>query len=110
MAGGREKKIKVTVIRKLDMRAIHPGEDMGNAESLAPVCPAFNVGDEFMVGAGGCPEGFCQGAFVDIFRYISGLRAGANYPWMKAPGTMVACCGDGLRPVIFKLERMEEQI
>ena len=110
MATERPKKVKVTVVRKVDMRTIHPDEDMGNEEWLDPVCPAFDVGDTFIVDGQGCPEGFCQGAFVDIFRYISGLRAGANYSWMKQSGTMVACCADGLRPVVFKLERMEEEI
>lgn len=110
MPAQKPKKVKVTVVRKVDMRTIHPGEDMGKQDWLEPVCPEFNVGDEFIVGGGGCPQGFCQGAFVDIFRYISGLRAGANYHWMKTRGTMVACCADGLRPVVFKLERMAEDV
>ena len=110
MAAERPRKVRVTVIRKVDMRTIHPDQDMGAADWLEPVCPAFKVGDEFIVEGGACPEGFCQGAFVDIFRYISGLRAGANYYWMKEEGTVVACCADGLRPVVFKLERLDEPI
>ena len=103
------KKIKVTVIKKLDMREIHPDEDWGAAESLEPICPAFNVGDEFIVDSE-CPKGFCAGAFVDLWRFISGMRAGANYSWMKKPGTLLTCCTDGFRPVIFKLERLDETV
>lgn len=110
MAIEKPKKVKVTVIRKLDMRSIHPDEDLGNADWLGPVCDVFNVGDEFIVDGNGCPDGFCQGAFVDIFRYLSGMRAGADYYWMKKPGTTIACCADGLRPVVFKLERLDESI
>ena len=110
MADARPKKVKVTVVRKVDMRTIHPDEDMGQADWLEPVCDAFNVGDEFIIDGSDCPQGFCQGAFVDIFRYVSGLRAGADYFWMKSPGTTVACCTDGMRPVVFRLERMEEEI
>jgi len=72
-----------------------------------PVCLAFNVGDEFTVDTGEAPRGFCPAAFDDIYRYISGLRFGANYPWMAKEGTATACCTDGLRPVIFGLERLE---
>ena len=102
--------VKVTVLKKLDMRKIHGeegGEDLGVADRLEPVCPGFEEGQEFIIDSVGYPEGFCQAAFVDIFRYVHGLRAGANYPWMKVPGTVVACCADGLRPVVFKLERLD---
>ena len=34
MSTERPKKVNVTVIRKLDMRTIHPNEDMGNEEWL----------------------------------------------------------------------------
>ncbi|RLB26553.1 MAG: TIGR04076 family protein, partial [Deltaproteobacteria bacterium] len=30
------------------------------------------------------------------------------YPWLKQKGVAIACCTDGLRPVIFKLERIED--
>ncbi|MCK4693736.1 MAG: TIGR04076 family protein, partial [Anaerolineales bacterium] len=28
-------------------------------------------------------------------------------PWIKQSGTIITCCTDGLRPVIFKVERIE---
>ena len=27
--------------------------------------------------------------------------------WMKDENTMIACCSDGTRPVIFKIERID---
>lgn len=27
--------------------------------------------------------------------------------WMKEENTMIACCSDGTRPVIFKIERVD---
>ena len=27
--------------------------------------------------------------------------------WMKEENTMIACCSDGTRPVIFKIERID---
>lgn len=109
MPTAKPRKVRVTVVRKVDMRTIHPDEDMGNVDRMEPVCQAFNVGDEFIVDGNGCPEGFCQGAFIDIFRFISGLRWGASYSWVKEPGMILSCCTDGFRPVVFRLERMEEE-
>ena len=100
--------VKITVVKKLDMNKLYPGEKMGNAASMEAVCPQFRIGDEFVLGGPECPHGFCPGAFADIYRYVSGLRAGANYPWMEKPGTVLACCTDGFRPVVFRLERIEE--
>ena len=65
-------------------------------------------GQEFITDLVRIPEGFCPGAFADIFRYVSALRSGANYPWMKEKGTVLACCTDGFRPVVFRLERIED--
>jgi len=31
---------------------------------------------------------------------------GGDFPWMRQRGTMITCCTDGLRPVVFKLERV----
>lgn len=100
-------KIKITVISKLSMTDIHPHGDGGAAPDFEPICPMFEVGDEFIADIDAAPRGFCPAAFDDIYRYISGLRFGANYPWMANAGTATACCTDGLRPVIFQLERME---
>jgi hypothetical protein len=61
MPTARPWKVRVTVVRKVDMRTIHPDEDMGNADRMEPVCQVFDVGDEFIVDGDGCPEGFCQG-------------------------------------------------
>jgi uncharacterized repeat protein (TIGR04076 family) len=101
-------RIKVTVINKLDMRDVHPEGSGGSAPDFEPVCPLFDVGDEFILDVGEPPRGFCQAAFDDIYRYISGLRFGANYPWMAEPGTATACCTDGLRPVVFFLECLDQ--
>ena len=46
------KKVKITVIAKVDMRTIHKDNDLGNMDSMEPICPAFNIGDEFVLEAG----------------------------------------------------------
>ena len=99
--------IKITVVRKVDMRDLWGDENPGVVDDFPPVCDLFEVGQEWVLGPGEMPAGFCAGAFDDIYRYISGLRAGGNYSWMEEKGEVLACCTDPFRPVIFKIERVE---
>ena len=51
----------------------------------------------------------CSEAWDAISRYIyAGLQGGSIMRgWMKEENTMIACCSDGTRPVIFKIERID---
>ncbi len=53
----------------------------------------------------------CSEAWDAIARYIyAGLQGGSIMKgWMKKENEMIACCSDGTRPVIFKIERMDEE-
>ncbi len=98
-------------------------------------CPCCNVGDVFVferdhgkddywhVGlntliktsadpntvAGGPKMPFCSEAWDAISRYIyAGLQGGSIMRgWMRKENEMIACCNDGTRPVIFKIERVD---
>jgi len=102
-------RVKITVVKRLDARDIHRDGDPGCSTNVGPVCEFFAEGQEFVTDLSSVPEGFCPFAFVDISRYLSGLRAGADYPWMNEKGTALACCTDGFRPVIFRLERIGDE-
>lgn len=53
------------------------------------------------------PEAFgCWDAWIDIQRPLSAILYGANLPWVREKGVAIACCGDGLRPVSFRIERV----
>jgi uncharacterized repeat protein (TIGR04076 family) len=101
-------KVKITVVKRLDFDTIHAASDLGCSANLDSVCELFREGQEFVTDMTRVPDGFCPAAFVDIFRFISGLRAGANYPWMNEEGKVLVCCTDGFRPVVFRLERIED--
>ena len=103
-------KIRITVVKRLSFNQIHGDSDLGCSAELEPVCGRFTEGQQFIAEATSAPEGFCPAAFADIFRYISGLRFGADYPWMKEKGQVLVCCTDGFRPVVFRVERIEEQV
>lgn len=59
--------------------------------------------------AGGSAFPHCSEAWDAISRYIyTGLQGGSIMRgWMNDERVMIACCSDGTRPVIFKIERMD---
>jgi uncharacterized repeat protein (TIGR04076 family) len=99
-------KIKITLVRNVDMRDLWGDDTLGTVSDFPPVCPLFKEGKEWIIEGAEMPEGFCSGAFDDIYRYVSGLRHGANYSWMAKEGEVYACCTDPFRPVVFKIERL----
>lgn len=101
-------RIRITVVKRLSFDDIFADSDPGCSADMESVCGQFEDGQEFISDGGQMPEGFCPGAYADIFRFISGLRFGADYPWVKEKGKTLACCTDGFRPVIFRLERIED--
>jgi uncharacterized repeat protein (TIGR04076 family) len=100
-------KVKITVMKKLNYKEVL-GPNPQVTFTGAPECDRLEVGQEFISDEGRFPNGFCAWAFADIQRDITHLRLGGDYPWTREKGTVVSCCTDGFRPVIFKLERMAE--
>ena len=101
------KRVKITVLR----REFYPelaDEYLSEGRGVGP-CPILNAGDVFFYDGGAeMPQGFCPWAWIDIYRGVSSLCAGAtNTPWNKRDGESVWCCTDGIRPVVFRLEAAE---
>lgn len=77
-------------------------------------CPVFREGQEFVTSnAMERPQGFCDWAWNDIYRMVAVLSRGGNFSrggdydgWMKDDRSIIACCTDGIRPVIFRVERI----
>ena len=103
-------KCKITVLKRYyDEELV---KEYG-AESPSGKCTAFEEGQVYYTNnLGGKPEGFCEGAWRAIFHYTFALAHGApdffEGNWTNKKGTAICCCNDGLRPVIFKVERTEE--
>lgn len=78
-------------------------------------CPLLEEGQMFITN-GDKPDGFCDWAWNDLLKFVYILLAGGNFSedifqgWMKDDKTMIACCTDGIRPVVFKLEKLEDKI
>ena len=101
---------KITVIKKVSTRDLFVENTPTPFDEnlVTPECERFIVGQEFVVDNHMCPHEFCNWAFADIQRDLVHVLYGGYYPWMKEKGVAITCCTDGLRPVIFKIERIEE--
>ncbi|MEA4854015.1 MAG: TIGR04076 family protein [Christensenella sp.] len=92
--------VKITVYRKFDCDEL-PDYSGG--------CHAFDEGAQFMVQTDGkMPEGFCTWAWNDIYPVVMTLRFGGEFTYCKEGKMMYSACSDGLSPVVFRLERIED--
>jgi uncharacterized repeat protein (TIGR04076 family) len=96
--------VQITVLRRLsnpDLVERHCEPD------VTIPCPVFEEGQEFIVQGSVQPDGFCSAAWQDLYKSFRILRHGGDMAgWMKNHDTIIACCGDGLRPVVFELKRI----
>jgi uncharacterized repeat protein (TIGR04076 family) len=100
-------RLKITVIRKLSWKDIHPEPLPHVSSELTEYCDRLEVGREFIVEPdGNMPAGFCTWAWHDIYPEVTTLRFGGNFPWFSKDGLIYSCCTDGVRPVFFKIERI----
>lgn len=110
-------KCKVTVI---DKKCFADYQEQYLADPKSGPCPFYNVGDEFIFERYGAEDTFwregngtqCAEAWDCISRYIyTALQGGSIMRnWTNDERMMIACCNDGTRPVIFKIERMDYKV
>ena len=102
--------VKIRVLKK-EFYGSYAEKYLTDGNSVGP-CPLLNEGDLFIYeGSAKMPNNFCPWAWIDIYRGINSLSAGATYkPWNNCNGTQILCCTDGIRPVVFLLEAIEETI
>ena len=98
---------KITVLKRMfnqDLAEAYRRPDLHQGP-----CQAFAEGQEFTVQhLGERPEGFCDWAWNDIHKVLMALMTGGDFsPWMKDGRMMVVCCTDAIKPVAFRLERIE---
>lgn len=110
-------KCKVTVI---DKKCFTDFQEQYLADPKSGECPFYNVGDEFIFERYGEEDTFwregngtqCAEAWDCISRYIyTALQGGSIMRnWTNDERMMIACCNDGTRPVIFKIQRMDYKV
>ena len=81
------------------------------ADNLKPYgpCENFKKGQEFITDGFNKPDGFCTWAWNDIYKSIIAFIADGNFGmWFENKNMIIACCTDGVRPVIFKIEKIKD--
>jgi len=110
-------KCKVTV---LDKKVYPELQQAYLADPKVGACPCYEVGDEFIFERYQEADDFwhmghgrqCSEAWDAISRYIyTALQGGSIMRhWTNDERVMIACCSDGTRPVIFKIEREDYKV
>jgi uncharacterized repeat protein (TIGR04076 family) len=99
--------VKITVLKTLINEELI-------AEYGAPnltACPFHKPGDVFICQDGSQPQGLCGEAWHAIGKYAFAFASGGDgfWPgWIEKRNVAINSCNDGLRPVFFKIEPMEE--
>ena len=76
------------------------------------ICPILKEGQVFYADSAK-PEGLCDEAWKAMYQYVfalSHMKGDELFyygDWIRKPGIAICSCNDGLRPVIFKLERTD---
>ena len=112
---------RVTVLRKTVFEDL---QERYLADPKSGACPCFEEGQVFefhresgrddfwKFGRGARADGGdfpCAEAWDAIGRYVyTALQGGSiMHGWTNDERMMIACCNDGTRPVIFKIERVD---
>ena len=105
---------KITVLEK---KCFADYQEQYLADPKSGPCPCFNVGDTFLLRRTPRQDDFyhlmngkfCGEAWDAISRYVyTALQGGSiMHGWTNDDRIMIACCNDGTRPVIFKIERID---
>ena len=102
-------RIRITVVRKFSPKEVF-GHEIRQASDNSPIptCQFFEEGQEFIIeNSFTRPDGFCGWAWRDLTVRLTKFDLIEDMDWPEKNMTYVAC-GDGVRPVIFRLEKLVE--
>ena len=109
-----EYKCKITVIKKECYKEL---QEEYLSDPKAGPCEMFETGQEFILERNNERDDFwhmmdgkfCSEAWDAISRYVyTALQGGSIMKgWTNDEKMMIACCSDGTRPVVFKIERLD---
>ncbi|MCR5834115.1 MAG: TIGR04076 family protein [Selenomonadaceae bacterium] len=110
-------KCKMTVI---DKKVFGDLQEKYLANPKSGACPFYEVGAEYIFERYGDEDTFwtqgngahCSEAWDCFSRYVyTALQGGSIMRhWTNDEHIMIACCNDGTRPVIFKIERLDYKV
>jgi len=100
--------LKITVVKTFTPEDVF-GPNHGITRNGQPFIPCdHKEGEEFIVkNQYEIPEGFCERAWHDLYSTIMVYYHGGDYRF-PSPGATYQPCGDGVNPVVFKIEKLED--
>ena len=110
-------KCKMTVI---DKKVFGDLQEKYLADPKSGACPFYKIGAEYLFERYGDEDTFwtqgkgahCSEAWDCFSRYVyTALQGGSIMRgWTNDEHMMIACCNDGTRPVIFRIERLDYKV
>jgi len=97
--------LKITVLKRLDPYKLFDELPVAKQDWFVP-CGIYKDGQEYIIDSLTMPEGFCSSAWNTIYPNLRTLYHGGDFSYFDEKGTQITCCADGMRPVIFKVERL----
>ena len=95
---------RITVLKVMN------NEELAKEYGHEPIpCPVFKEGEVYEtkgIFGNDIPDGFCHMAWQSLVMPVNVLIGNGKVLGMD--DVHIACCPDGLRPVVFKLERIDE--
>ncbi|MFW9962563.1 MAG: TIGR04076 family protein [Candidatus Sifarchaeia archaeon] len=99
-------KLKITVMRTCTPEEIFGHEILRDGKPIR-AC-SYEAGEEFIMDNHlDRPKDFCGQAWQDLYTTLMIYYYGGDFDYPE-PGVTYQPCGDGIRPVIFKIEKMSE--
>lgn len=97
--------VRITVVKK----ALFNDIAMRLSDETIDYCDMFYEGQVFEVDdIDIIPSNFCSWAWADIQRDVAMINFGAQpKPKLAKARSIVSCCTEGLRPVVFNIEYYE---
>jgi len=103
-------RVRITVLKRALHRDVLEAQiaDEACRASFGP-CSIFEDGQIFISEDWPTkPDGFCERAWPDIRHEVDMVMHRAQAPWIESEGSTITCCNDGIRPVIFRIERLDD--
>jgi len=104
--------VKITIIRKFSSEEVFGHEYHYPDGRKSITCPHFEEGQEIVVDHvyTDLPSDWpCSWAWMDLWKDLSVLSLGGDFVHTE-PKMTFTTCRDGTKPVVFKLERLEEEV
>ena len=97
-------KVKITVLKRMLNNDLIEKYRGGPGE----FCSVFNEGQEFIIDSLEKPANFCDWAWNDIHKVVLMLLFDGNFGHFNPDdkNAVTACCTDGNRPVVFRIEKL----